>query len=231
MCEIRRLFSAGGPRDRETALRQLAEALGYERLGPHIREILSSDLLTAFRRGILENDGGQLRLLARSIEEYTRDSLKEDFLTATGRAWRDRDEVIRSFARALGFARTGPSIDQTGRSLINGLIRDGRIEADGNLIRRKARRSPPSAARRTSQAWLGGANRRYPPAHGTEGGRIKSDPQASTRSASILDPARGTHPGRFRRWIPPAAPRQRRPDTPMALHWAKAAKKRTEVGA
>jgi hypothetical protein len=41
------------------------------------------------------------------------------------------------FCRWLGFARTGPLIEDTGRSLINGLLREGRLEADGaQLIRR-----------------------------------------------------------------------------------------------
>jgi type III restriction enzyme len=137
MCEIRRLFNTGGPRDRETALRQLSEALGYQRLGPNIREILSTDLLTAVRRGILENDAGQLRICARNIEDYTRDSLKEDFLAAVGRTWTERDDAIRAFARRIGYARTGQTIENLARSLINGLIREDRLESDGTLIRRK----------------------------------------------------------------------------------------------
>ena len=41
------------------------------------------------------------------------------------------------FARWMGYARTGPVIEETARSLINGLIRENRLEADGERIRRK----------------------------------------------------------------------------------------------
>src|SRR6516225_2891140 len=49
--------------------------------------------------------------------------------------WTERNEVIRGFARWLGFRRTGPFIDEAARSLINGLIRDGRLESHGSQIR------------------------------------------------------------------------------------------------
>jgi hypothetical protein len=88
------------------------------------------------RRGILTNEGGELRLTTGDIREFSRDSLKDDFLTALGRAWKDREEAIRSFARFLGYARTGYAIEETARSLINGLVRENRIETDGPRIRR-----------------------------------------------------------------------------------------------
>ena len=75
----------------------------------------------------------------RSIEQYEREFLKDQFLASLGGPqWTERDEAIRGLARWLGFRRTGPSIDETARSLINGLIRQGRLESDGALIRRAA---------------------------------------------------------------------------------------------
>ena len=134
---IRQVFSEGPPRERDAAIRDVARALGYRRTGARIHEILHTDLLTAVRRGILENTGGALRLLARSITDYERDFLKQQFLAAIGRPWIDRDTATRDFCRWLGFARTGPVIEDTARSLINGLLREGRLEADGaELIRR-----------------------------------------------------------------------------------------------
>ena len=134
---IRQVFSEGPPRERDAAIRDVARALGYRRTGARIHEILHTDLLTAVRRGILENTGGTLRLLARSITDYERDFLKQQFLAAIGRPWIDRDTATRDFCRWLGFARTGPVIEDTTRSLINGLLREGRLEADGaDLIRR-----------------------------------------------------------------------------------------------
>ena len=134
---IRQVFSEGPPRERDAAIRDVARALGYRRTGARIREILHTDLLTAVRRGILENTGSALRLLARSITDYERDFLKQQFLAAIGPPWIARDTATRDFCRWLGFARTGPLIEDTTRSLIHGLQREGRLEADGaELIRR-----------------------------------------------------------------------------------------------
>ena len=134
---IRQVFSEGPPRERDAAIRDVARALGYRRTGARIHEILHRDMLTAVRRGILENTGGALRLLARSITDYERDFLKQQFLAAIGRLWIDRATATRNFCRWLGFARTGPLIGDTARSLINGLLREGRLEADGaEMIRR-----------------------------------------------------------------------------------------------
>jgi hypothetical protein len=42
LCVIRKVFSSGGARDRETALRDVAQALGYQRLGTHVRTSAST---------------------------------------------------------------------------------------------------------------------------------------------------------------------------------------------
>lgn len=136
LCTIRQVFSAGGSREREAAMREVALTLGFQRLGSRIREILNTDFLTAVRRGILVNENGVLSLGAKDLRDYDRNSMKSDFLGAIGRAWIERDEATRLFARWLGYARTGPIIEDTARSLINGLIREGRLEKDGDRIRR-----------------------------------------------------------------------------------------------
>jgi len=137
LCTIRKVFSTGGPRDRETALHDVAEALGYQRVGTAIREVLGRDLLTAVKRGILENDRGELRLFARNLTDYHRDDLKANMLSAIGRGWVEREEAIRLLARWLGFARTGSEMKLEGKSLINGLIREGRLESEGReMVRR-----------------------------------------------------------------------------------------------
>lgn len=137
MCMIRQVFSSGGSRDRDSTISELARELGYQRTSSRIAEDLENALRTAVRRGILENDGGDLRLCARSVEELDRDFLKTQFLASLdGRVWCEREGAIRGFARWLGYLRTGSTIEETARSLINGLIRDGRLEKDGSLIRR-----------------------------------------------------------------------------------------------
>ncbi|MCS7069240.1 MAG: hypothetical protein NZN28_11510 [Meiothermus sp.] len=137
MCAIRQVFQTQGPLERAEGIRAVARELGYSRTGPRIWKVLDGALRTAVRRGILENQGTALRVLARSVEGYRREFLKEQFLSALGgRRWLERDEAIRAFARWLGFARTGRAIEETARSLINGLLREGRLEAEGSRVRR-----------------------------------------------------------------------------------------------
>lgn len=133
---LRDLFAGGRRFAREDALHRLARKLGYKRVGPTIREILSGDLRAAVRRGILENSGGELGLLCRRVHHYRRSFLQQQFLASLGARWIERDEAPRLLARWLGFARTGSSIEGAVRSLINGLLRTGRLESNRNRIRR-----------------------------------------------------------------------------------------------
>ena len=137
MALIRQFVSQNQPIEREAAIRGLASELGYKRVGVRFREALDNAIRTAVRRGILGNEGGDLSVFARGVADYERDFLKEQFLASLqGSAWQDRDDAIRGFSRWLGFRRTGPQIDETARSLVNGLIREGRLESDGPNIRR-----------------------------------------------------------------------------------------------
>ncbi len=91
----------------------------------------------ASRRGIVTLSGGIVHPATFSVDDYDRDRLKRHFLAALGgAAWVDRSEAIRRFAGWLGFRRAGPRIVKVGKSLINGLLRDGRLEKGGGLIRR-----------------------------------------------------------------------------------------------
>jgi hypothetical protein len=136
---IRKVFGNGMIRDRETAIKEIATELGFQRVGKTIREELDNDLQTAVRRGILQNERGELSLLARNLEEYDRTFLKEQFLSAMGRGWVARDEAYRQLARHMGFARTGKSTVAVGKSLVNGLLRTGELEREGvDMVRRTA---------------------------------------------------------------------------------------------
>jgi Type ISP C-terminal specificity domain len=137
MCAIRQLFSDGQGRSRDEAIKDLSRQLGYERVGPRISEELSNAIKTAVRRGILANNNDALEQLARTISDYGRDFLKDQFLASLqGRTWEERDVAVRHFSRWFGFLRTGPVVDETTRSLINGLLRENRLESEGSLIRR-----------------------------------------------------------------------------------------------
>jgi hypothetical protein len=47
-----------------------------------------------------------------------------------GSTWWDRDNAIDRAARYLGFTRTGARIYDSLKSIINGLIREGKLESD-----------------------------------------------------------------------------------------------------
>jgi adenine-specific DNA-methyltransferase len=138
LCTIRQMFSEGLELSRELAFKKIAKELGYDRVGSKIEEILDSDIRTAVKRGILENERGTLKILCKTIEGYEREFLKDQFLASIGRPWVEREEAVRAFTRFMGFRRAGEKIQDTVRSLINGLLREDRLESDGQLIRRKS---------------------------------------------------------------------------------------------
>ena len=123
--------------DRESAIRRLADYLGYQSLDSSTYEELEHAIQTALQRNILQTGTGGVSLAARNISGYRRDILKEQFIASMEpHGWVDRADSIRRFARWLGFRRTGPNIDEAARSVINGLIRDDRVESKGPQIRR-----------------------------------------------------------------------------------------------
>lgn len=50
--------------------------------------------------------------------------------------WTEREYATRNFARRMGYRRTGSAINESTRSLVNGLIREGRLEKEDSQIRR-----------------------------------------------------------------------------------------------
>lgn len=96
-----------------------------------MRSELQSGLRSAVRRGILQNVGGLLSIHCRNINDYEFNFLKSQFLPSMGRSWITRKQAAQSLARWLGFRRTGPAIEKAVRSLINGLLREGRLEKKG----------------------------------------------------------------------------------------------------
>ena len=134
---IRQLLD-GGTRNRDDLITELARQAGHDRAGSRIREEMTNVIRTAVRRGILESNGEEVSIATRNISDYDREFLKDQFLASMqGRSWTERSESIRMFARWLGFRRTGPYIEEAARSVINGLIREDRLESDGSDIRRR----------------------------------------------------------------------------------------------
>jgi hypothetical protein len=132
MAAIRQVFNDGGARDRDASMRDVARELGFDRTGSRIQERLDGDLIAAVKRGIIANKKGELSLAARTIEDYDRDYLKTLFLSDMGSTWWDREDAINRAARYLGFTRTGSRISDYFKSIINGLLREGRLESDPN---------------------------------------------------------------------------------------------------
>ena len=128
-----------GEISRRELITRTARELGYGRAGKNIAATLHGHLKAAVRRGIARAENGTLFLKATSITDYERDFLKEQFLaalSAESSGFVDRSIAIRAWARWMGYSRTGPVIEQTARSLINGLLRECRLEARQQQIRR-----------------------------------------------------------------------------------------------
>jgi hypothetical protein len=137
MLKIRQLFSGSEVRDPGDLADNLAQALGHGAVTEHLAYQLSEAITVALRRGILERREEGVAILARSIDDYERHFLKDQFVASQENgSWIDREDGIRRMARWLGFKRTGPSIELIAKSVINGLIREGRIESKGTQIRR-----------------------------------------------------------------------------------------------
>lgn len=65
--------------------------------------------------------------------------MKDQFLAAISqgrRVWIEREDAARLYAQWFGLRRTDSQIQDRVRSLINGLLRNQRLEASGTCIRR-----------------------------------------------------------------------------------------------
>ena len=138
MCAIRRaLASAGGEGlSRDDLIRSTARELGFARTSPALKVALDTAIRRAVRRGIAENAGGVLTLLARNIDGYNREHLKVQLLAAiraAGGTCRKADAPLL-LARFLGFARTGSSIAAAVDSLVRSLVRAKQLDSMAGQI-------------------------------------------------------------------------------------------------
>lgn len=133
---IRHRAASGDSLDRDTFIREVARDLGFRRTGPRIYDAVERALNAACRRYIVAIENGVVVPYTGSIDDYTRDDVKQFLLSVLGTSWNDQQHATRALARHLGFKRTGRSIEAAVRSAVNGLIRQQQLERSGEQIRR-----------------------------------------------------------------------------------------------
>lgn len=131
MCALRAVLASAGPLARADLLRHTARHLGFARMGTRIHKALDDAVRRAVRRGIAENADGLLSLVAKGIDGYDREFLKQHLLGVVSGPWWDKADVPQRFARYLGFARVGPKLEETAWSLMRSLVRSGLVEVEG----------------------------------------------------------------------------------------------------
>ena len=84
-----------------------------------------------------------MSLSTRKIEDYDRAFLKRHLLSCVAGTSCSKAGVPVLFARTLGFARTGPKIEEVAWSLMRSLVRSGLVEVYGRgegAVYRKSKR-------------------------------------------------------------------------------------------
>ncbi|MES3021463.1 MAG: DEAD/DEAH box helicase family protein [Pseudomonadota bacterium] len=138
MCLIRSILG-DGELSPDALARRIAREFDYQRTSARIRKRIDGVLRAAVRRGIAVREAGMMRLWRRSVNDYATEELKVQFLAALsnqGAGMIEREVAITAFARWMGYARTRSVIAGVAASLIRGLLRQGRLEANRTQIRR-----------------------------------------------------------------------------------------------
>lgn len=138
MAAFRQAARGRGWTERTELLRAVVGLLGYQRLIPRLKETLKGHMRAAIRRGILEADGDCVRALTTTMDDYTRESLRDTICSVMrpGTTY-DRADVIRAVARYLGFTRLSEAVRNPVKFAINSAIRQGILCYDGSLIWRR----------------------------------------------------------------------------------------------
>ncbi|MDF1561937.1 MAG: restriction endonuclease subunit S [Deltaproteobacteria bacterium] len=128
MALIRKIATRAG-HERDDLLRDLANALGYLRLGKNIKKALSGHVRAAVRRGILESEDGVYFLSAARLSDMEPEVLRKAIGSAMskGRLY-EREEVFRLVVEHLGFARLSQPSQKALKSALNSAIRRGEVE-------------------------------------------------------------------------------------------------------
>lgn len=120
-------------------LKEVAGLLGYQRLGSRIKETLKGHMRAAIRRGIIEADGGFVRTLTATMNDYTREELRVTLISVMRKGTTcEREDVIYAVAHHLGFSRVTDAVRDPIRSTINNGIRQGILGYEGSVIWKEA---------------------------------------------------------------------------------------------
>jgi len=139
MAAFRQASRGRGWMERDELLKEVSLLLGYQRLGPKIEEALRGHVRAAIRRRIIEPDGPTLvHSGTASMADYGLEELRESFRSVMRKGTRyEREEVIYSLARFLGFVRFTDTIRQPLKSAINSAIRQGILAYEGSVLWRE----------------------------------------------------------------------------------------------
>lgn len=138
MAAFRQAARGRGTLDRDTLLHEVSSLLGYQRLGPRIREGLKNHLKAALRRGIITADGDDVSICTPAMNTYERDELIATLKSVMRKDQRhEREDVIYAVAHHLGFTRVTKTVRDPIKSALNGAIRRGVLGCEGTLVWRE----------------------------------------------------------------------------------------------
>jgi hypothetical protein len=138
MAAFRQAARGQGWQERPELLKAVSLLLGYQRIGPRVRESLKGHLRAAIRRKIIEADGELVHACAATMDQYDLEDLRDTLCSVMrpGREY-ERQEVIHAVARHLGFVRVTDTVLAPIKSAINSAIRHGILGYEGDRIWRE----------------------------------------------------------------------------------------------
>jgi len=131
-CTARREYS-----DREDLAKEVATALGFQRLREKTRDLLASGFNSAIRRGLIGYEGTFIVRVASTYADLELDTLVKA-ITATVRPRRvyTPEEVFYNAAEHLGCKRLGEPFRESLQSALNAASRRGLIRRRGDEVRK-----------------------------------------------------------------------------------------------